>query len=231
LRAAAVLVHIPQVLGPDQLAECREVLATAEWVDGRVTAGHAFAAVKRNRQVPAAHPTARRLGDLILTALDRTPLFMSATLPLKVVPPLFNRYEGGETYGKHVDGAVYPVAGTPHRVRTDLSATLFLSGPEEYDGGELVIEDTYGSHRIKLPAGDMILYPGTSLHRVEAVTGGVRLAAFFWVQSMVREDSRRALLFDLDTAIQQLAGALPDNPAVAQLFNVYHNLLRQWADT
>ena len=176
-----MLVHIPHVLTPDQLAECREVLAAAEWVDGRVTAGHGFAAVKHNRQVPAGHPAARRLGDLILTALDRTPLFLSAALPLKVVPPLFNRYEGGETYGNHVDGAVYPVAGTPHRVRTDLSATLFLSAPEEYDGGELVTDDTYGSHRIKLPAGDMILYPGTSLHRVEPVTGGVRLAAFFWV--------------------------------------------------
>ena len=156
---------------------------------------------------------------------------MSAALPLKVVPPLFNRYEGGETYGTHVDGAVYPVPGTPHRVRTDLSATLFLSRPDEYDGGELVTDDTYGSHRIKLPAGDMILYPGTSLHRVEPVTGGVRLAAFFWVQSMVRADSRRALLFDLDTAIQQLAGARARQPGGGQLFNVYHNLLRQWADT
>ena len=225
-----MLVHIPQVLNPEQLAECREVLAAAEWVDGRVTAGHAFAAVKHNRQVPAAHSAARRLGDLILTALDRTPLFLSAALPLKVVPPLFNRYEAGETYGNHVDGAIYPIAGTPHRVRTDLSATLFLSGPEEYDGGELVTDDTFGSHRIKLPAGDMILYPGTSLHRVEPVSRGVRLAAFFWIQSMVRADSQRALLFDLDTAIQQLSAQVPDSPGVAQLFNVYHNLLRQWAD-
>jgi PKHD-type hydroxylase len=226
-----VLVHIPKVLEIDQVAECRNALATAEWVDGRVTAGHQFARVKHNRQMPAQHPVAHRLGDLILTALDRTPLFMSAALPLKVVPPLFNRYEGGETYGNHVDGAVYPVAGTPHRVRTDLSATLFLSAPEEYAGGELVADDTYGAHRIKLPAGDMVLYPGTSLHRVEPVTGGVRLAAFFWIQSMVRSDGQRALLFELDTAIQQLSGTLPDSPAVAQLFNVYHNLLRQWADT
>jgi len=226
-----VLVHISQVLNPDQLAECRKVLATAEWVDGRVTAGHAFAGVKHNRQVPVTHPAARRLGDLILTALDRTPLFLSAALPLKIVPPLFNRYESGETYGSHVDGAVYPVAGTPHRVRTDLSATLFLTSPEEYDGGELVTDDTFGSHRIKLPAGDMILYPGTSLHRVEPVTRGVRLASFFWIQSMVRADSQRALLFDLDTAIQQFAGQVTDKPAVAQLYNVYHNLLRQWADT
>jgi PKHD-type hydroxylase len=226
-----VLVHIPKVLDAEQVAECRKALGAAEWVDGRVTAGHKFARVKHNRQVPARHPIALRLGDMILNALDRTPLFMSAALPLKVVPPLFNRYEGGETYGNHVDGAIYPIAGTPHRVRTDLSATLFLSAPEDYVGGELVADDTYGAHRIKLPAGDVILYPGTSLHRVEPVTSGVRLAAFFWIQSMVRADSQRALLFDLDTAIQQLSVAVPDDPALAQLTNVYHNLLRQWADT
>jgi PKHD-type hydroxylase len=226
-----MLVHIPKVLDAAQLAECREALIAAEWVDGRVTAGHAFERVKHNLQVPERHKVARRLGEMILTALDRIPLFMSAALPLKIVPPLFNRYEGGQTYGNHVDGAIYPVAGTPHRVRTDLSATLFLSAPEGYDGGELVADDTYGAHRIKLPAGDMILYPGSSLHRVEPVTRGVRFAAFFWVQSMVRADSQRALLFDLDTAIRQLSGAVPDNPAVAQLINVYHNLLRQWADT
>jgi PKHD-type hydroxylase len=224
-----VLLHIPKVLDIDQVAECRAALAAAEWVDGRVTAGHQFARVKRNRQVPVEHPAARRLGDMILTALDRNPLFMSAALPLKVVPPLFNRYEGGETYGNHVDGAVYPIAGA--RVRTDLSVTLFLSDPGDYDGGELVADDTYGAHRIKLPAGDMILYPGTSLHRVEPVTKGVRFAAFFWIESMVRADSQRALLFDLDTAIQQLSPAVPDEPALAQLTNVYHNLLRQWADT
>lgn len=226
-----MLVHIPKVLDAAQLAECRRALAAAEWVDGRVTAGHQFARVKHNRQVPAQHPMARRLGDLILTALDRNPLFMSAALPLKIVPPLFNRYEGGETYGNHVDGAIYPVAGTPHRVRTDLSATLFLSAPEDYDGGELVADDTYSAHRIKLPAGDMILYPGTSLHRVEPVTRGVRLAAFFWIQSMVRADNQRALLFDLDTAIQLLSLVVPDEPALAQMTSVYHNLLRQWADT
>jgi PKHD-type hydroxylase len=168
---------------------------------------------------------------MILAALDRSPLFISAALPLKVVPPLFNRYEGGETYGNHIDGAIYPIAGTPHRVRTDLSATLFLSAPEDYEGGALVADDTYGAHRVKLPAGDMILYPGTSLHRIEPVTRGVRLAAFFWVQSMVRADAQRALLFDLDTAIQSLSLAVPDDPALAQLTGVYHNLLRQWADT
>jgi PKHD-type hydroxylase len=226
-----VLIHVPKVLDAVQLAECRRALETPEWVDGRVTAGHQFARVKHNRQLPVGHPVARRLGDLILTALDRNPLFMSAALPLKVVPPLFNRYEAGETYGNHVDGAIYPIVGTPHRVRTDLSATLFLGAPEDYEGGELVVDDTYGVHRIKMPAGDMILYPGTSLHRIEPVTHGVRLAAFFWVQSMVRADAQRALLFDLDTAIQQLSLAMPDHPALAQLTSVYHNLLRQWADT
>ncbi len=226
-----MLVHIPKVLDAAQLAECRRVLAAAEWIDGRETAGHQFARVKHNRQIPARHPVARQLGDMILTALDRNPLFMSAALPLKVVPPFFNRYEGGETYGNHIDGAIHPVAGTPHRVRTDLSATLFLSAPGDYEGGELIIDDTYGVHRVKLPAGDMILYPGTSLHRVEPVTHGVRLAAFFWVQSMVRADAQRVLLFDLDTAIQSLSLAVPDDPALAQLTNIYHNLLRQWADT
>jgi PKHD-type hydroxylase len=226
-----VLVHIPKVLDAAQLAECRRALAAAEWVDGRETAGHQFARVKHNRQIPVRHPVARRLGDMILTVLDRNPLFMSAALPLKVVPPLFNRYEGGETYGNHIDGAIYPVTGTPHRVRTDLSATLFLSAPEDYEGGELVADDTYGAHRVKLPAGDMILYPGTSLHRIEPVTQGIRLAAFFWVQSMVRADAQRTLLFDLDTAIQSLSLTVPDDPALAQLTNVYHNLLREWADT
>jgi PKHD-type hydroxylase len=188
-------------------------------------------AVKRNRQLPERHPVARKLGEMILAALDLSALFLTAALPLKIVPPLFNRYEGGETYGNHVDGAVRPVPGTPLRVRTDLSATVFLSAPDEYDGGELVVDDTFGAHRVKLPAGSMILYPGSSLHRVEPVTRGVRFAAFFWIESMVRDDGQRRLLLDLDMAVQQIAGALPDNPAVGQLYNVYHNLLRQWADT
>ncbi len=187
--------------------------------------------MKHNRQVSEGNPVARKLGDMILGALYRNPLFLSAALPSKIVPPTFNRYEVGETYGNHVDGAIHPVPGTPYRVRTDLSATLFLSAPEEYDGGELVVDDTFGAHRVKLPAGSMILYPGSSLHRVEPVTRGARLGAFFWIESMVRDDGRRRLLFDLDTAIQPLAGAMPDNPAIAQLYNVYHNLLRQWADT
>jgi PKHD-type hydroxylase len=226
-----MLVHIPGILSEPQVTEFHHELLHAEWVDGRVTAGHQSQRVKDNRQIPEGNPTARRLGDTVLTALERSPLFMSAALPRKIVPPLFNRYEGGETYGNHVDGAVYPIAGTPYRVRTDMSVTLFLTAPGEYDGGELIIDDTYGVHQIKLPAGDAILYPGTSLHRVQPVTRGTRLAAFFWVESMVRADAQRALLFDLDNAIQQLAGIEPQPPAVLQLFNVYHNLLRQWADT
>jgi len=226
-----VLARIPDILRPAQLVECRKALATTDWVDGRVTAGHRSERVKNNLQVPERHQTAHRLGDMILTALERNPLFLSAALPLKIVPPLFNRYEGGHAYGDHVDGAIRPVTGTPHRVRTDLSATLFLSAPDEYDGGELVVTDTYGAHRVKLPAGDMILYPGTSLHRVEPVTRGVRLASFFWIESMVREDSQRQLLFDFDTAIQQLAATVAENRAIDRLLNVYHNLLRYWADT
>lgn len=226
-----MLLHIPELLNAEQLAECRSALRAADWVDGRVTAGHHSVRVKRNRQIAERHPVAQRLGAIILSALDRSQLFISAALPLKLVPPLFNRYEGGETYGNHVDGAIYTVAGTPHRVRTDLSATVFLSPQEEYDGGELVIDDTFGAHRVKLPAGSMVLYPGSSLHRVEPVTRGTRLAAFFWIESMVRDDAKRRLLFDLDMANQALAAAAPENPAIVQLYNVYHNLLRLWAET
>jgi PKHD-type hydroxylase len=226
-----MLLHLPNVLTAEQVAQCRDALARAEWTDGRATAGHQSVEVKDNLQVPEGHPVARELGDLILGALERNPLFMSAALPLKVVPPLFNRYQSGGNYGTHLDGAIRQIGGTPHRARTDLSATLFLSAPDQYDGGELTVEDTYGAHRIKLPAGDMILYPGSSLHQVTPVTRGARIAAFFWIQSMVRDDARRALLFDLDTAIQLVRGALPVDPAVVQLTNVYHNLLRQWADT
>jgi PKHD-type hydroxylase len=168
---------------------------------------------------------------MILAALERSPLFIAAALPLKVYPPLFNRYQGGQTFGIHIDGAIRQLEGSGHRVRTDLSATLFLSAPESYDGGELLIEDTYGLHRTKLPAGDMVLYPASSLHRVEPVTRGARLASFFWVQSMIREDAKRTLLLDLDTAIQQLNRVTADNPAMVQLTGVYHNLLRLWAET
>jgi PKHD-type hydroxylase len=226
-----VLARIPDILSSNQLAEVRKALATAEWIDGRVTAGHRSERVKNNLQLPERHPIARQLGTMILTELERNPLFVSSALPLKIVPPLFNRYEGGQHYGDHVDGAIRPVTGTLLRVRTDLSATLFLSSPNDYDGGELVITDSFGTHRVKLPAGDLILYPGTSLHRVEPVTRGVRFASFFWIESMVREDSQRQLLFDLDTAIQRLAATVPEHQAIDPLLNVYHNLLRHWANT
>jgi PKHD-type hydroxylase len=225
-----MLLHIPEVLTAEQVSRCRRALAEAEWVDGRVTAGHQSARAKDNMQLPEDHPAARELGDMIVAALERNPLFMAAALPAKVFPPLFNRYEGGQSFGNHVDNAVRQVTGTPHRVRTDLSVTLFLAPPEEYDGGELLVEDTYGVHGVKLPAGDLILYPATSLHRVNPVTRGARLASFFWVQSMVRDDGERALLFDLDMSIQRLIQDSPEHPSAVQLTNVYHNLLRRWAD-
>jgi PKHD-type hydroxylase len=225
-----MLLAIPDVLNSEELTYCRQTLDKAEWVDGRVTAGHQSARTKNNRQVPEDHPAARELGDLVLRALERSSLFMSAALPLKVFPPLFNRYEGGEQFGNHVDNAIRQVTGTPHRVRTDLSATLFLAQPDEYDGGELVVEDTYGVHQVKLPAGQLILYPASSLHNVTPVTKGTRLASFFWIQSMVRDDGERTLLFDLDTAIQRLNEDVPGHPTAVQLTAVYHNLLRRWAD-
>lgn len=226
-----MLIRIPQLLAAADVKQFREALESADWSDGRTTAGYLSSKVKDNAQVPEGHPVARRLGDRILDALDKNQLFISAALPLKVVPPLFNRYTGGQSYGGHVDGAVRPVFGTPHRVRTDLSATVFLSDPQDYDGGELVVQDLVGDRRIKLPAGDMVLYSGTSVHRVEPVTRGARLAAFFWVQSMVREDTRRDVLFQMDTALQQLGRDVPDHDALLQLMGVYHNLVRLWSDT
>ncbi|MCG3164197.1 MAG: PKHD-type hydroxylase [Acidobacteria bacterium] len=225
-----MLLHIPDVLTAEQVAHCRQKLDQADWVDGRVTAGHQSAQAKDNMQLPEDHPAARELGDLIVTALQDSPLFMAAALPLKVFPPLFNRYQGGQSFGTHIDNAIRQVTGTPHRVRTDLSATLFLAQPDEYDGGELAVEDTYGLHTVKLPAGHLILYPASSLHHVRPVTRGARLASFFWIQSMVRDDGQRTLLFDLDMAIQRVSGELPDHPSTVQLTGVYHNLLRRWAD-
>lgn len=220
-----MLLAIPEVLTPGQIAQVRQILDEAEWVDGRVTAGHQSARTKDNQQLPEDHPAARQLGEMILTALGQNPLFISSALPSRVFPPLFNRYRGGQSFGTHVDNAIRQVTGTPHRIRTDLSATLFLASPEEYDGGELMVEDTFGTHSVKLPAGHMILYPSTSLHHVRPVTRGARLASFFWIQSMVRDDGQRTLLFDLDTAIQKI-----DHDVVVQLTGVYHNLLRRWAD-
>jgi PKHD-type hydroxylase len=225
-----MLLHIPNVLSRDQATEFRRLLDAAEWIDGRVTAGHQSAKAKDNEQLPEDAPLAKQLGQAILAALERHPLFISAALPAKIFPPLFNRYSGGQAFGVHVDNAIRQIRGTAHRIRTDISATLFLSAPEEYDGGELVVEDTYGTQKVKLPAGDMVLYPATSLHRVQAVTRGARVASFFWIQSMVRDDGQRTLLFDLDTSIQRIAADHPQHPSVVQLTGVYHNLLRQWAE-
>jgi PKHD-type hydroxylase len=225
-----MLLEIPEVLSAEQVAHARRLLDGADWVDGRVTAGRQSAQVKDNLQLPEGHPVAQELGDLILSALQRSPLFMSAALPLRVFPPLFNRYQGGQSFGNHVDNAIRQMAGTPLRIRTDLSATLFLAEPDEYEGGELIVEDTYGVQAVKLRAGHLVLYPSTSLHRVQPVTSGARLASFFWIQSMVRDDAARTTLFDLDTSIQRLTADVPDHPSVVQLTAVYHNLVRRWAD-
>jgi PKHD-type hydroxylase len=225
-----MIVQVPNVLNNEQLARCREVMERASWVDGRVTAGHQSSQVKDNRQLPENSPEARELGDMIVSALERNPLFITATLPLRVFPPLFNRYEGGESFGPHLDNSIRQIPGTPLRVRTDISATLFLSAPRDYEGGELVIDDIYGEHTVKLPAGDMVVYPASSLHHVKPVTRGVRLASFFWVQSMVRDDGSRTLLFDLDMAINKVNQALPNHGAVVELTNCYHNLLRRFAE-
>ena len=224
-----MLAHIEAVLSADQVALCRERLAASEWVDGRVTAGQQSAEVKRNLQIPEGAPVARELGDLILGVLGRNPHFVSAALPRRVFPPLFNRYDAGMDFGAHVDNAIRFSNGV--RFRTDVSCTLFLSEPEEYDGGELIIEDVYGEHAVKLAAGDMILYPATSLHRVAPITRGSRWAAFFWTQSMVREDSDRALLYRMDKSITLAREVLGDkHPAVLGLTSTFHNLLRKWAD-
>ncbi len=225
-----MLLEIPELLNSDRVSHFRKLLQEAEWVDGRVTAGYQSLKTKDNMQLPEDHPSSKQLGEILLDVLQRNGLFMSAALPSKVFPPLFNRYQGGQSFGVHVDNSIRQVTGTPHRVRTDISATLFLSQPDEYDGGELVVEDTYGVHNIKLPAGHMILYPASSLHRVMPVTRGERIASFFWIQSMVRDDGKRTLLFDLDMAIQRLNRDNSDHPANVQLTSVYHNLLRRWAD-
>ena len=228
-----MLLHIPGVLDAAQVAEFRKRLVVAGWADGRITAGYQSARAKSNWQLPQDDPVARELSVAVRTALNRSPLFFAAALPRRVFTPLFNRYAVGNGFGDHVDNAVRyeqspGQAGQP--VRTDLSATLFLSGPEEYDGGELVIGATSGAQRVKLPAGDMVLYSATTIHRVEAITRGERLASFLWVQSMVRDDGRRALLFDLDVAIQKLNQDHADHPSAVELVGVYNNLLRRWAE-
>lgn len=225
-----MVLIVPRLLSAPQIAEFREALGAAEWIDGRSTAGYLSSRAKNNMQLPEDHPVARRLGNVVLDELDKNPLFISAALPSKVVPPLFNCYRDGQSYGGHIDGAVRPIAGTPHRVRTDLSATVFLEEPRDYDGGELIIGEASEERRVKLPAGDMVLYAGGTVHRVAPVTRGVRLAAFFWVQSMVRDERRRSILFSLDGALQRLAGTSADHDACVSLAGVYHNLLREWAD-
>ncbi len=225
-----MMVRVPSVLSAEEVARCRGVLGKADWVDGKVTAGEQSAGTKLNLQVAEGSAPARELGELILTRLGRNELFTSAALPLRVYPPIFNRYDPGMTFGTHIDNAIRFAPGTPIRFRTDVSATLFLTAPEDYDGGELVVEDTYGTHQAKFSAGDMILYPGTSRHHVRPVTRGSRWSAFFWVQSMIRDDGRRGLLLDLDVAIQGLRRTVGDNPEVVRLTGVYHNLIRQWAE-
>ncbi|WP_457788932.1 Fe2+-dependent dioxygenase [Pseudomonas sp. PL-6] len=222
-----MLLHIPDLLSAEQLRQCRAALLAANWQDGRHSAGHQAVGVKANQQLAQDDPLAQQLAEFVLAQLGQSPRFMAAALPLKVLPPRFNRYAEGGSYGAHIDSAVFSVPGTPHRIRADLSATLFLSEPDEYDGGELVLKDK----RVKLPAGHLLLYSSGSLHRVEPVTRGARLAAFFWVQSLVREESQRNLLLELDDSIQALRQQLPDSPELLRLTGVYHNLLRQWSQT
>lgn len=226
-----MLVKIPELLTKEEVAYCRDKLLAAQWADGSITAGHQSAKAKNNLQLPENSPEAQELGEIIMGALARSNLFMSAALPAKIFPPLFNCYQGGQSFGVHVDNAIRQVPGTPVKIRTDVSMTLFFNEPEDYDGGELVVEDTYGSHSVKLSAGSMVLYPSTSLHRVMPVTRGRRLASFFWLQSMVNSDEKRGLLFDLDMSIQSLRSKVEDSPEIIQLTGVYHNLLRQWAQT
>lgn len=225
-----MIARIAGLLDAGQLAALGALLRQAAWEDGRATAGFQSARVKRNLQLPQGSDAARQAGELVVRALERHPDFISAALPRHVYPPLFNRYEAGMSFGPHVDNAVRQVPGTHHRLRIDVSATLFLSPSEDYDGGELVIEDTFGAHEIKLTAGDMVVYPASSLHRVRPVTRGARVAAFFWVQSMVRDDGGRTLLFELDAAIRELTASGADEGALLRLTACYHNLLRRWAD-
>ena len=226
-----MLIAIPDVFDAAGVTTVRQIIDGAEWIDGNATSGQQSALAKRNEQLPEDGAAAREAGILVLDALSASPLFVAAALPLKVYPPLFNLYAGGDTFGSHVDSAIRIRRGSDFRVRSDLSATLFLADPDEYDGGELVIEDTYGEQRVKLPAGHMVLYPASSVHRVEPVTRGERVASFFWVQSMVRDDGARRILFELDQSVQDVASRLGlDDPAAVRLTGTYHNLLRRWAE-
>ncbi|MGY4397485.1 PKHD-type hydroxylase [Sphingomonas sp. UYAg733] len=226
-----MMIAIPDVLSAGQIVELRALIDAADWIDGNATSGAQSALAKRNQQLPEESDAAKRAGNMMLDALAASPLFVAAALPLKVFPPLFNRYAGGQEFGLHVDNAIRIRRGSDFRIRSDLSATLFLEPPEDYDGGELVIEDQFGQQSVKLPAGHMLLYPASSLHKVEPVTRGTRTASFFWIQSMVRDDGARRILFDLDQAVQSVAAAQGlGDAAVIQLTGVYHNLLRRWAE-
>ncbi|MFC5435664.1 Fe2+-dependent dioxygenase [Rhodanobacter umsongensis] len=226
-----MLLHIPDILSREQVIQMRAALDAADWTDGRETVGAQGARVKRNQQLPDASPLRQQLGQWVLSALAKHPVYHAAALPLRTLPPRFNRYAGGGHYGMHVDGAVMALPAGIGQLRSDVSCTLFLSEPDEYEGGELIVSDTFGEHEVKLPAGDMIIYPSSSLHRVAAVTRGIRVGSFFWVQSLIRDDSRRQLLFELDTSIQTLTRTGADADALLRLAGVYHNLLRQWAET
>jgi PKHD-type hydroxylase len=227
-----MLVHIPNLLSGEQVAHMRGVLSGTDWVDGKVTAGAQSAGAKHNLQVPEDAPAARALGDMILTALGRNERFNAASLALRVFPPLFNRYDTGMNFGAHIDNAIRFVKGasTPIRVRTDMSATLFLTDPDDYDGGELVVQDTFGDHKVKLPAGDLVVYSATSRHHVTPVTRGSRWSSFFWIQSMVRDEAARAMLLELDNAIQGLRSRVGDSEEIVSLTGLYHNLVRRWAE-
>ena len=225
-----MLLHIPGLFNREEVLRIRQALEQADWADGKITAGYQSAKAKHNLQLPEAHPLAKEIGAAMIERLWSNPRFMSAALPFKVFPPLVNCYREGGNFGFHIDNAIRQPRGSHERVRTDLSSTLFFSDPDDYDGGELEIQDTYGLQQVKLAAGDMVLYPGTSLHKVNPVTRGQRYAAFFWTQSLVRDDSQRTLLFEMDNAIQQLTADVPDHPSLLQLTGTYHNLLRRWAE-
>jgi PKHD-type hydroxylase len=226
-----MVIEIPELFDAAEVREMRGALESADWADGRATAGHRAVRVKENEQLPLDHPLARQLADRVLDRLGKTPLFIAAALPAKVLQPRFSRYDGRGHYGNHVDNAIFPIPGTGEHLRSDVSGTLFLSDPDEYDGGELVIEDMFGTHTARLPAGSLIVYPGSSLHRVEPVTRGTRFVSFFWTQSFIASPERRRLMFELDGAIQSVAADHPEHSSVDTLTQVYHNLLRQWSAT
>lgn len=227
-----MMLPIPDVLDKAGVARIRSIIDAGAWADGNATSGHQSALAKKNEQLPEDGQAAKEAGRLILDALGRSPLFIAAALPLKIYPPLFNRYQGGEAFGIHIDNAVRIHRASEFRVRTDLSCTLFLEEPDAYEGGELIVEDNFGANKVKLPAGHLLLYPASSLHRVEPVTKGARVASFFWIQSMIRDDAARTILFDLDRSVQAIAADRGhDDHEVIRLTGVYHNLLRRWADS